>query len=371
VVGKHTDYAKGQSVVCAIDRGIALVYQPSAAARLRVASEGAPILEFDLSDRARLSASVTRSAEGAHWGKYVASVVNYLGLHLGLALPALDVGVGSSLPQNAGLSSSSAVVCGLAALLSRSMRELTVDELGRIESNNLVGTRGGSQDHAAIMGSRQGLLSLWDYREGTRLVRQIALPEELCFVVAVSGVSACKTGNALERYNALATASAAVKEERAREETSEAVQLFCQGVSVAIVELRSAIEARKTDQGAPCLPSFCLTFLACAGAQVEENDRVKMAQAIALSQRHAEATLGTCVAQTEFLPRTALKLGAIGSTTFGAGFGGSVYALVPAADARSFVQRWREEYTRSFPVEADAAAFFLTRPSMGATFVSL
>lgn len=241
MVGKHTDYAKGQSVVCAVDRGIALVFRPGAGARLRVASAGAPTLEFDLSDRARLSASVARSAEGAHWGKYVASVVNYLGLHLGLALPALDVGVGSSLPQNAGLSSSSAVVCGLAALLSRSSRQLSVDELGMIESNNLVGTRGGSQDHAAIMGSRQGLLSLWDYRDGTLLVKRMAMPEDLCFAVAVSGVSACKTGNALERYNALATASAALKEERARKETSAAVRLFCQGVRLASSQLAACV----------------------------------------------------------------------------------------------------------------------------------
>jgi galactokinase len=112
---------------------------------------------------------------------------------------------------------------------------------------------------------------------------------------------------------------------------------------------------------------FVTSFL----AQVEENNRAKMAEAIALSQRHAETELGTCVAQTEFLPRAALELGAIGSTTFGAGFGGSVYALVPAADAHGFVQRWREAYAARFPAEADLATFFITRPSMGATFVSL
>ena len=42
-------------------------------------------------------------------------------------------------------------------------------------------------------------------------------------------------------------------------------------------------------------------------------------------------------------------LGAQAASSFGAGFGGSVWALVPTADADGFATAWLERYSAEFP----------------------
>ncbi|CAK9061449.1 Galactokinase (Galactose kinase), partial [Durusdinium trenchii] len=329
VVGKHTDYAAGRSVVCAVDRGLVMVFRKRADGVLRVSScdvcagAGKEVVEIALDDPAQ-------ALDTDGWAKYVSAVVQFLRSRK-VELHGVDIAIKSSLPQNSGLSSSSAIVCGITAILRGlscangevDLNSLSVDDLGLTEAMDLVGTRGGSQDHAAIMKSKQGMLSLFDYSAGTRLVEQIAMPAHLCFAIAVSGVSACKTGNALERYNRLATSSHEEKVARAQAETQNVVSL--------------------------------------AWAGFGEDSREKLVKAIAESQRHAETSLQTTVPETEWLPAEALRLGAIGSTTFGAGFGGSVYALVDRDSAADFLDSWRSGYTRAFPAHAEQAQFFVVR----------
>jgi galactokinase len=78
--------------------------------------------------------------------------------------------------------------------------------------------------------------------------------------------------------------------------------------------------------------------------------------------------LGNIVAQVDFLQRSAVKLGALGASGFGAGFGGSVLAVVPASGADAFLQRWRMCYEASHPAESAEAGFFAATPSNGIMF---
>jgi isoquinoline 1-oxidoreductase len=50
---------------------------------------------------------------------------------------------------------------------------------------------------------------------------------------------------------------------------------------------------------------------------------------------------------------------------FGAGFGGSIFAVVPAQSARSFLRDWRERYSKRYPRRAPGSDFFLTSPGSG------
>ena len=84
------------------------------------------------------------------------------------------------------------------------------------------------------------------------------------------------------------------------------------------------------------------------------------------SQRGAETKLGNQVAQTAYLAKRARALGALGASAFGAGFGGSVWALVEADEAEAFGRAWREDYAGTYPTEAASAAFVTTRPGPGA-----
>ena len=87
------------------------------------------------------------------------------------------------------------------------------------------------------------------------------------------------------------------------------------------------------------------------------------------SQQNAERWLANQVPETIVLAREARNLGAIAASAFGAGFGGSVYALVHQRDAEAFARRWHEEYLRAFPAHAADAAFFVTCAVPAATLL--
>jgi len=80
----------------------------------------------------------------------------------------------------------------------------------------------------------------------------------------------------------------------------------------------------------------------------------------------AERGLGNQVPETIELARSARRLGAIAASAFGAGFGGSVWALVPATDAARFADEWAAVYRRQFQDAAERAAFLVTRPGPAA-----
>ena len=79
------------------------------------------------------------------------------------------------------------------------------------------------------------------------------------------------------------------------------------------------------------------------------------------SQSGAEQGLRNQVPETIALQRSARELGAHAASGFGAGFGGSVWALVPTGGAEEFGQRWLAAYRASHPERSGATAS-VTRP---------
>ena len=84
---------------------------------------------------------------------------------------------------------------------------------------------------------------------------------------------------------------------------------------------------------------------------------------IDLSQENAERFLGNQIPETAFLQRSAREIGATAASAFGAGFGGSVFAITQTSDAESFRWEWQRTYTKSFPQHKRSSEFFATRPS--------
>jgi galactokinase len=81
------------------------------------------------------------------------------------------------------------------------------------------------------------------------------------------------------------------------------------------------------------------------------------------SQGGAERALENQIAETVHLARYARELGADAASAFGAGFGGSVWAMVPLSDAERFATRWRERYLRTHGSASHRTQLFTTRPS--------
>ena len=173
VLGKHTDYAGGRSLLAAVERGLTLVSIPRADTRVRVAALGmGETAEFALD-------AALQPAPG--WANYPMTVARRLARDFPGIGPGADIALRGDLPPAAGMSSSSALVVGTflclaaASELFRDLRfaaemddlEALASYLAAIESGqgfgNLpgdagVGTHGGSEQHTAILNAREGSL---------------------------------------------------------------------------------------------------------------------------------------------------------------------------------------------------------------------
>ena len=84
------------------------------------------------------------------------------------------------------------------------------------------------------------------------------------------------------------------------------------------------------------------------------------------SQREADELLGNQIPETILMAKLAREHGAFASSSFGAGFGGSVWALVPATEAAVFGERWSTAYASAMP-HIGKVTWFAARPGPAAT----
>jgi len=99
--------------------------------------------------------------------------------------------------------------------------------------------------------------------------------------------------------------------------------------------------------------------LPAAGDALARGDLSAFGKLVDRSQLAAKELLGNQVPETVCLAATARAQGALAASAFGAGFGGSAWALVETARAESFLADWAAAYRQEFPARADAASFFV------------
>jgi galactokinase len=369
IFGKHTDYAGGDSLLATVPRGFAVVAAPRQDGHLRVidARHGEEVL---------IPADDEMPRRG--WVNYAAVTMRRLARNFPGAALGTDIAIASDLPRAAGVSSSSALVVGLAtALIRRSQIDQRADWRAVIDSaedlawylgcleNGLtfkdltgtagVGTQGGSQDHTAILACRSGHVSHFGFMP-VRRISDTPMPAEWTFVVLSSGVHADKAGSVRDRYNRAALAVRGLVSIWQAETGSVNPSLAAALVSATDAEarLRAAL-------GGVAVPDFTASDLDQRLTQVvRELARVPLAaQAFAeadaealghltrASQADAETLLGNQIPETIALARLAYDQGAFAASAFGAGFGGSVWALAPTADVDAFARRWHEAYVHT------------------------
>ena len=377
VLGKHTDYAGGPSLLAAVDRGVVV--------DLTDGVDAIVVESAALPGRLELRPGVDPGLPGGHWGHYVQSVLDRLHLNFGELRPA-QLSVESDLPLASGMSSSSALVVAVALALidhnglrERAQWRANIDgdidlagylatmenglSFGSLEGRRGVGTFGGSEDHTAMLCCREGQLTEFTFcpiEEG----RTVPMPAGWSFVVAVSGVLAEKTGAALASYNeASQLARELVEEWNSATGRSDATLAEALDSSEdAFVGLEAISE--DDDWLADRLTAFVTERRAIADAVValQKGDVEAFGRAAELSHRTADQALGNQIPETNRLQSLALELGAPAASGFGAGFGGSVWALVPTVDADAFAASWLERYLAEYPGLAGAASTLVTRP---------
>jgi galactokinase len=240
-----------------------------------------------------------------------------------------------------------------------------------LDGDRGVGTFGGSEDHTAILFARPGRIVQYSYCP-VRFERGIRVQEDLVFAIAQSGIVADKTGGAMDKYNRVSNLARAIVE-LWREATGR------DDPHLAAV-LASSADAANRMRGillGSHHPLFTPDQLQQRFEQfVEESDAIIPAVPDAItnesvadfgrlvdrSQSIGAERLQNQTPETIWLARFARQDGALAASAFGAGFGGSVWALVREADLEPFLARWSAEYSRAFPEAAAKSAFFATRP---------
>jgi galactokinase len=388
VLGKHTDYAGGRSLVCAVEHGFVSVAAPRADSLVRVVNVA------DCSEVTLALDPALPDPSGA-WMRYPATVLRRVARNFPDARRGADVAFLSDLPLASGMSSSSAfmvavfmAVAGVNGLERdpRYRAAITSPEdlagylatvengqsFGPLTGDRGVGTFGGSEDHTAMLCCRAGQLSVYSFCP-VRHERQVPCPPAYRFVVAVSGVKAEKTGAAQNAYNRASLAVQAIlgawRAESGRVDGSLAEAVERAGAA----QVREVIE-RVTIDGfgtGVLLDRFdqfveeSTSIVPAAAAALATGELAGFGALVAKSQDLAERLLGNQVPETIALARSARELGAVAASAFGAGFGGSVWALVPEHDTARFTAAWEREYRSAFP--SRAPAFLVTRAGAAAS----
>ena len=384
VLGKHTDYAGGRSMVMATERGFSVVAAPRDDSTVVVIDAGTnQSTEFSLSPD--LAPTV------GHWSNYPMTVARRIARNFPGACRGATIALFSDLPPAAGMSSSSAlmvaVFLALAEVNELSHREEfrqnihsltdfagflgTVENgqtFGSLQGDRGVGTFGGSEDHTAMLCGRTDHVSQYAYCP-VRLERVIAVPPTHVFAVAVSGVVAEKTGAAMEKYNT-ASRLARVLVELWQEATGRPkphLAAIAADGREALEELTAIVRRSVGDRDALLrrLNHFVVEneeIQPAAGDALAAHDWKTFGRLVDRSQRGAEELLGNQTEELSYLASTARTAGALAASAFGAGFGGSVWALIEAPNADAFLTAWAAGYRTRFPGPASKAAYFVTRP---------
>ncbi|HJP60362.1 MAG TPA: galactokinase family protein [Gemmatimonadaceae bacterium] len=389
-LGKHTDYAGGRSLLCAAERGICLAAALRRDDRVRVHDAiSGDTLEFRMSE----SATDDSAPQSGRWSVYVHAVASRIVRNFPTALIGADIVIASDLPQAAGMSSSSALVVAIFLALARvndiesrpeyrraiRTNEQLAEYLGTIENGQSfgelvgergVGTFGGSEDHTAMLCARAGVLIQYAFCP-VRLERTVPLPADHVLVVATSGVAAEKTGAVRERYNSLSRAAAEILE-RWESVTGERYPTLAAAVNGSPDAISRVSERLGADRLAR-LEHFLLeseNFIPRAADALADGDLEMLGTLVDQSQHGAEQLLGNQIPETIFLARRARELGAIAASAFGAGFGGSVWALVRETGVAEFRAKWEEAYAARFPAAAARSEIFVSRAGPGVVELS-
>jgi galactokinase len=241
-------------------------------------------------------------------------------------------------------------------------------DFGDLKGDRGVGTFGGSEDHTAILLGERDRMLFCRFCP-TEVLKRLEAPRGLAFVVAFSGVTAEKTGEAMEKYNRLSRDARTAVEtlNRLHGTRHSLLRDFYPGIPG---ERRARTALAELDER-PRIADRAFQFF-------EESDIIhRWVEALGrgdvreigrlMSRSHdlSRDRLGNIAPEVDALKESAVALGAVGASGFGGGFGGCCYALVPEGDRDAFRRRWRGDYLRRFDRHRGASSFDVYRPCGG------
>jgi len=377
LLGKHTDYAGGHSLVCAVDRGFLFLATRTDTPLVRMIQPGTEFLPAQFPLSADIEPPLGR------WENYPMTMTQRLAANFGWRGTdpvGVDIAFASDLPVGSGMSGSSALMMLTFCALSwaKGLQEATLFKANIATGEDLamylacaengqsfrdlagqtgVGTFGGSEDHTAILNCRDGSLSYYSYAP-TVLAEELSWPEDWALLIGFSGVRAEKTKSAREKFNAASRRAVRAVESfnEARSTHHSLLRDLPQTAAFADSEIEDRVRQFFEEE---------TRYMPAAIAALRGHDVGGFGEQLNLSHRASARLLGNVAPQVDALQKSALSLGAAGATCFGAGFGGSLYAVTAAERAEEIGRAWQALYASTHPEESREASFFRTRPSSG------
>ncbi|MHA7263663.1 galactokinase [Arthrobacter sp. TMN-37] len=319
LIGEHTDYNDGFVLPFAIDRSTLVAARPRTDRTVRVASTfpGGDVVTADLDGLA------PGGVEG--WAAYPVGVLWAFG-RSGHETPGMDLLVDSSVPVGAGLSSSAALECAVAAaandLANAGLTRSQLATIGRLAENEMVGAPTGIMDQTASLQGEVGHAVFLDCRSLETMLVPLDLDGAgLTLLVMDTRVShSHSTGGYASR--------------------------------------RASCEKGAEQMGVPALRDLSVSDLGNAAGILDEEtfrrvrhvvtENARVEDAVAVLTTKGPGALGPLLNQSHASMRddfeisspeldlavdTAVSAGAVGARMTGGGFGGAAIALVHSADA--------------------------------------
>ncbi|HEV8340519.1 MAG TPA: galactokinase [bacterium] len=351
LIGEHTDYNEGFVLPAAIDRGLRLSGASSDEGTFRVWSA-----QF----REEVLVPLDRPEDPPlpSWGRYLQAIAGELrraGVPLRGAVAVLD----GDLPAGSGLSSSAALEAAIAlALLGSARATVERPDLARLAQraeSEFVGVQCGIMDQLTVLLGMRGQALLIDCR--SLEVRYVSIPEHLALAICDTGV---RRSLGETRYN-----------ERRRE---------CEAAARRLGQARAGIRTLRdlTPQDLPTIDALpdplrrrarhVLTENARVLEAVEalaQDDAATLGRALNASHRSLQEDFEVSTEELDAMVDAARGAGALGARLTGAGFGGSVLAMIERSRVDAFTSETAKGYRASTGREG---TFLVCRPSDGAQF---
>jgi galactokinase len=354
LIGEHIDYHNLPVLPMAIQRRVQIEFQPCSEPVLSARSNSYPERKFELSKYP--------SFPPGDWGNYLGAAAQIAGSRWQIR-HGINAQISSDLPCAAGLSSSSALLAGVVvALLRANEIEPSVAELLEVlpDGEQLVGTRGGGMDHAAVVASRAGCALLVHFAPFKN--EPIPIPSGWTFLVAHSLTYAQKSGAVKAEYNSRRTAG---------QQALEKIGFSTFNDVLALPDFDSQI--RKFEANLTETERLAFRHVTGEAHRVEaaltairKNEASSFGKTLVESHASLRDQLRVSNPALDELVACAMDCGALGARLTGAGFGGCAIALCRTEESMSLQEKLIQRFYAKRPEFARQNHLFEASPSAGA-----
>jgi galactokinase len=328
LIGEHLDYNGGPVLPLAIDRSLTV--------KARTRDDGVVNVWSDAPGASKTTfATTAQPGDVEGWAAYAAGTI-WAMVEAGHRVSGVDLVIESRLPSGAGLSSSAALTCGIAAALN-DLEGLGLDRtqlalLAQQSESGFVGAPVGLMDQLAVLHGRAGHGVLIDTSATPPTTQLVPLTwEEDGLVLAVIATGA---------HHALADGEYAAR----REECERAAEEL--GLEW-LAEAGLDATVRLTDEILKARTRHVLTETARVRGAVNAVSRRAWTQlGTILTASHASLRddFEVSCPELDVAVEAALEAGALGARMTGGGFGGSAIALVAPEKVQGLRERVEARY---------------------------